>query len=259
MLDRERKERCEKRAKEHFADFEALVKEHDGITIIDWRNRNGSGNWAVRYILDGGRLIVTGDLGSAVFERCDPFTVDYCSRAMLSNMFYFAHKCIADGSGISHGGIYEYDKAILEADLDKQLGEWFSDLEDPDDIEELADIRETLLNSRRGMGGIEVSEDLDYRLCKLADGCWDCEDVAALEDCGKEYALFYIAWLTGLEMACKQILDGIAKHNIWTMNTCPKCGVSKYNFFTVVSDDSKPFGKWNYCPGCGADLSGGAR
>ncbi len=46
----------------------------------------------------------------------------------------------------------------------------------------------------------------------------------------------------------------------WIDDFCPKCGVSKYNFFTVIKgtngERSKPFGIWNYCPKCGADLRG---
>lgn len=44
----------------------------------------------------------------------------------------------------------------------------------------------------------------------------------------------------------------------WIGDSCPKCGVSKYNFFTVVKgtngERSEPFGTWNFCPKCGADL-----
>ena len=46
----------------------------------------------------------------------------------------------------------------------------------------------------------------------------------------------------------------------WIADTCPKCGVSKYNFFTVIKsangERTKPLGTWNYCPACGADLRG---
>lgn len=46
----------------------------------------------------------------------------------------------------------------------------------------------------------------------------------------------------------------------WIDDFCPKCGVSKYNFFTVIKgtngERTKPLGTWNYCPKCGADLRG---
>lgn len=37
----------------------------------------------------------------------------------------------------------------------------------------------------------------------------------------------------------------------WVSNEfCSRCGVGKYNWF----DGGKPFGVWNYCPGCGAKM-----
>ena len=46
----------------------------------------------------------------------------------------------------------------------------------------------------------------------------------------------------------------------WIADTCPKCGVSKYNFFTIIKgangERTTPLGTWNYCPACGADLRG---
>ena len=39
---------------------------------------------------------------------------------------------------------------------------------------------------------------------------------------------------------------------------CSNCGISKNNFFTVIrgenGDRSRPFGTWNYCPNCGAEM-----
>ena len=43
----------------------------------------------------------------------------------------------------------------------------------------------------------------------------------------------------------------------WIMNICSHCGISKYNFFTVVSDNSRPFGTWKYCPNCGTKMKDG--
>ena len=42
----------------------------------------------------------------------------------------------------------------------------------------------------------------------------------------------------------------------WIGDCCSNCGVSKYNWFTVVSDQSSPFGTWKFCPNCGAKMEG---
>lgn len=44
------------------------------------------------------------------------------------------------------------------------------------------------------------------------------------------------------------------KSGEWINYCCSVCGVSKYNFFTVVHPDSKPFGTWKYCPNCGSEM-----
>lgn len=50
-------------------DFDSrLVFENDDFFIMDWKDRNGSGNLATRYIVDKGRgdLIITGDAGDCI-------------------------------------------------------------------------------------------------------------------------------------------------------------------------------------------------
>ena len=46
----------------------------------------------------------------------------------------------------------------------------------------------------------------------------------------------------------------------WKGDFCSECGISKYNFFTVIQgvngDHSRPFGTWGFCPNCGADMRG---
>lgn len=40
----------------------------------------------------------------------------------------------------------------------------------------------------------------------------------------------------------------------WSGDFCSKCGISKYNFIRILHDDDGPFGTWNFCPHCGADM-----
>lgn len=43
-------------------------------------------------------------------------------------------------------------------------------------------------------------------------------------------------------------------HGRWSGDFCSKCGISKYNFIRILHDDDGPFGTWNFCPHCGADM-----
>ena len=46
------------------------------------------------------------------------------------------------------------------------------------------------------------------------------------------------------------------KKGEWTGDFCSCCGVSKYNYIKMVDDECGPFGTWNFCPSCGADMRG---
>ena len=61
----ERKERARNSFRNHEA---TIVLQNDDFFVVDWKNRNGSGEYAVRYLLDikKGNFVVSGDLGDSV-------------------------------------------------------------------------------------------------------------------------------------------------------------------------------------------------
>lgn len=65
------------------------------ITVIDWR-RPDTQNYAMRYIIDRNRVIVTGDVGDAIYAFGQP--VDW--KALLEfDWHYFGGNCMASETG----------------------------------------------------------------------------------------------------------------------------------------------------------------
>lgn len=67
----------------------------DNLTIIDWREPD-TGIFAVRYIIDRNRLLVSGDIGCAAYVWGQTICLDFLAGCGLS---YFAEKCEASESG----------------------------------------------------------------------------------------------------------------------------------------------------------------
>lgn len=65
------------------------------ISVIDWREP-GTSIFAIRYIISGRSLMVTGDAGDAVFEWSEGITFEFLNNC---NLGYFAGKCQASEVG----------------------------------------------------------------------------------------------------------------------------------------------------------------
>lgn len=199
MLDHERTEVNIARAREHFANFEAVIKDCGDLTVIDWRDRDGSGNWAVRYILDGCRLVVTGDIGNAIFRRAEPYTLEYCGK-MIIDPGYSARKCVAKERDTS---LYNWDRASVKRDLDEYF-QYVTEDEgySAEEVEDIEDIKADLLENC-GFNGVYIDAYMYERLPDWVD------DISTLQECGMQYSLHFIAWLVGLQMIAEQQVNNV--------------------------------------------------
>lgn len=59
----------EKDLQKIFETFEAKIElDTENMSVIQWQNKNGDMNHSMRFIIDNKKLIVTGDLGSNIFN-----------------------------------------------------------------------------------------------------------------------------------------------------------------------------------------------
>lgn len=89
------------------------------ITVLNWK-KPGTFTYYIRYILDGNYLIVTGDVGEAIYQWYDILTLEFLNECNLS---YFAGKCQASEAGRDFKE-WDNDKA------QKQVKEYIEEYDD---------------------------------------------------------------------------------------------------------------------------------
>lgn len=164
-------------------EFEAyLVHEDDNVFIMDWKDKNGSGNLATRYIVDKkrGTFIITGDSGHCVACWYNPIKVEDLVHYINSTGYFMEKIRCSD-----HMYTYEYEhiredlddikKQIIKEQLDDYDGdeedenyqEWLEEFED--DFEEIEDI---IINSTPQHYMTETRYICSEELDELAEKYW---------------------------------------------------------------------------------------
>lgn len=85
--------------------------EHDHMSHVRWA-KPGTGIYQVDYYASGNRLMITGDIGAAVYVWSSPVTFHWLADLELS---YFAGKCIASETGREYT---EWDDEVAKTVLD---------------------------------------------------------------------------------------------------------------------------------------------
>ena len=93
-------------------------------------------------------------------------------------------------------------------------------------------------------------EDVENTIQRLCDLCGEYERHNGVM-CGACNLDNFIRVLDDIPSA-----EPEPKKGHWTGDCCSCCGVSKYNYIKMVDDECGPFGTWNFCPHCGADMRG---
>lgn len=95
-------DRSIQRAKEWFAQHEASSPNGEAYPslspyVIDWR-RPGTGNYAMRFIIDRNSVIVTGDVGDAIYSFGSALSLELVEK-YSGDWHYFTGKCVASETG----------------------------------------------------------------------------------------------------------------------------------------------------------------
>lgn len=96
-----------------FKNHEAKLTDFGDIKIIDWRNKNGSSEFYIRYLFDETlcALYITGDCGSFVVRNYDNVCYEKI-KDFFEDLDYFASKIKAS----TYGTItFDYDQAMKDA------------------------------------------------------------------------------------------------------------------------------------------------
>lgn len=169
-----------------------IVLDTPEITILDWRNKNGSGEYFIRYILDKSRstLIIQGDCGYGMFcwyndqnsiEDIAGYSKDegyFMSKMLCSSdqcdYTYYIEDAIEDLKDYLERN-YDYDAYSM------YINDYF--LPKFDDVEDIEDFRE---------------------ICFAASSELDLEE-DEIYDFGRRIASRPKIWAAGLQMATAQL------------------------------------------------------
>ena len=106
-------------AKDVFSHFEqefepTLIFEDEQFFIMDWRDKNGSGNLATRYIVDKkkGDLIIKGDAGDCIASWFNEVTPEDLVHYINSTDYFIGKMQCSTNK-------YSYDHRDIEEDLDE--------------------------------------------------------------------------------------------------------------------------------------------
>lgn len=170
------------------------------ILIIDWKNKDGSGEYAIRYTLDmeKGNFIITGDV-YCIASWYNHLTPDNLCK-FLNNIGYFKEKinCWTESYTYRYKDIKD-DLFVLKDDLLNDTD--FSEEEIDEDIEEILSMAEYI---EKGMASYP---DLIDIYTKYYSDWWD----SGFSTLGRRISDRIYLWAAGFQMAWKQLSENINK------------------------------------------------
>lgn len=183
-----------KQAQNSFRNHKAKFEQFEGISILDWRNKDGSSNYYVRYVFDEqkGCLYIVGDLGSAVVRLTEKATLDNLS-SYVNSIDYFLEKILCSTDK------YIYNVELARKELQQRLIKSDEEYED-EKLKELQELISDAIEHFDELKGFNLTENIEERLMEE-----DTDYFEWIFNAGKEVDMRVILWLVGLKMAQEQI------------------------------------------------------
>lgn len=188
-----------KEAEKAFANHTANYSKSGKVAVLDWKNKNGSSNYGVRYVMLDNVLYISGDLGSAVVQLKERATMPNISRYHLD---YFVKRieCSTD--------LYDFDPDDAEKEMREYIYNTFEEAEYPLEDDEKYKIElliYDLIEKSAISNEIWFDNDASKKLQKIGSltGYWFEE--SEFLDFGKSVSDRVIHWYTGFRMAYQNL------------------------------------------------------
>lgn len=190
----------EKIRKYWFSEHVANLEGNEGHQILNWC-RKGDNTYAIKYILSGNTLVVTGDIGDAVYPLpC---------KANLKNLMDFELHYFLKQLTAHSMERWSFDAKEARTLLDN----WYEDVkgdfeEDEEKALEIESIYFELMGAIHSTSSHDRYESIVHHLCSNTDSEWfDHEMADTLSQFGKKIPEELIAYWLGLQMAIDELQD----------------------------------------------------
>lgn len=171
-----------------------LIQNTDRYTIIDWRQKNGSGEYYVNYIIDKkrGSLIISGDLGDCIATWYNSNSVHDIARYIRSvDYFISKFQCSSDS--------YDYDEDDILEDIEDELKE--AGVDRTEEFENDWDAFTCDFSDDCCKDGFHPSHDrAEFLSDYLGEDWWEGSDTW-----GRRINNRVFFWVAGLNMAVQQL------------------------------------------------------
>lgn len=175
--------------------FENHVAELNGegeLQILTWRE-NGTNSYSAKYILSGSDLIVTGDMGKAIYSL--PAQLD---RIKGMDLNYFTKRLSAHSDAR-----WSFDEQYALEELEN----WYE--EKKSDANHLEDLEEIYTSLKSAIADWSLYEQFQQAVFSIYDNFandwFDIEEASLISGFGKRLPYEFIAYWVGLQMAITQL------------------------------------------------------